>query len=59
MSEWLRSKTQMTAYAGEDEEQEKHAYSADLYKHYGNQYGGFSENWKLIYLKTQEYHSWA
>ena len=24
-----------------------------------NKYGSFSENWKLIFLKTQSYHSWA
>jgi hypothetical protein len=24
-----------------------------LYSYFGNQYGGFSENWVLIYLKTQ------
>ena len=28
-------------------------------KPFGNQYGGFSENWESIYLKTQQYHSWA
>jgi hypothetical protein len=33
--------------------------SANLYNHYGNQIGGFSENWKEFYLKTQLYHSWA
>jgi hypothetical protein len=29
----------------------------NLYSHYGNQYGGSSENCKVIYLKTQLYHS--
>lgn len=31
----------------------------NLYRHYGNQYGGSSKNCELIYLKTQLYHSWA
>jgi hypothetical protein len=25
--------------------------------HYGNKFGGFSENWALQYLRTQLYHS--
>jgi hypothetical protein len=28
------------------------------YNHSGNQFGGSLENWKWIYLKTQQYHSW-
>jgi hypothetical protein len=32
--------------------------SANLYNHFGNQFGGFSENWEQCYLKTQLYHSW-
>jgi hypothetical protein len=31
---------------------------ANWYKHSQNQSEGYSENWKLIYLKTQLYHSW-
>ena len=48
-SEWLRSKTQVTADAGKDVE--KGEYSsivggiASLYNHSGNQSGGSSENW--------------
>ena len=41
----------MTAYAGEDVEQEPFftaPWSANLYKHFANQYGGFSESWELI-----------
>jgi hypothetical protein len=26
--------------------------SANLYKHFGNQFGGLSENWEKFYLKT-------
>ena len=33
--------------------------SADLYSHFANQYGGLSEDFVLIYFKTQQYHSWA
>jgi hypothetical protein len=29
-----------------------------LYNHFGNQFGGFLENWEYLYLKTQLYHSW-
>ena len=47
----------MNAHAGEDVEQEEHPSIsggyANLYSYFGNQYGGFSENWELIYLKTQ------
>jgi hypothetical protein len=46
-SEWLRSKTQVTADAGEDVEEEKHSSIAggiaSSYNHSGNQFGGFSE----------------
>lgn len=31
--------------------------SANFYSHHGNQYGASSENWELIYLKIQLYHS--
>ena len=48
-SEWLRSKTQVTADAGEDVEKEEHSSIfggiANLYNHSGNQSGGSSENW--------------
>jgi hypothetical protein len=30
----------------------------DWYNYSGNQSGGPPENWKLMYLKTQLYHSW-
>jgi hypothetical protein len=48
-SEWLRSKTQVTADAGKDVEKEEHfsiaGWIASWYNHSGNQFGGFSENW--------------
>ena len=49
-SEWLRSKTQVTAHDGKDVEQGEY-YSivdviANLHNHSGNQSSGFSENWK-------------
>ena len=49
-SEWLRSKTQVTADAGEDVEEEDHSsiasgIAASWYNHFGNQFGGSSENW--------------
>ena len=53
----------MTANVEEDVEQKKYSSiaggSANLYNHSGNQHGSFSENWELINLKTQLYHSWA
>jgi hypothetical protein len=61
-SEWLRSNPQVTTHVGEDVEKEEHSSIAggiaNWYNHSGNQSGGSSENWKLIYLKTQLYHSW-
>jgi len=49
-SEWLRSKTQVTADAGEDVEKEEHSSTvggaASWYNHSGSQSGGSSENWK-------------
>ena len=45
-SEWLGSKIQVTADAGEDVEKEEHAIAggiASLYNHSGNQSGGSSE----------------
>ena len=48
-SEWLRSKIQVAADAGEDVEKEEHSSIvggiASLYNHSGNQSGGSSENW--------------
>jgi hypothetical protein len=48
-SDWLRSKVQVTADAGEDVEKEEHSSIvggiASLYNHSGNQSGGSSENW--------------
>jgi hypothetical protein len=47
-SEWLRSKTQVTADAGKDVEKQEHSFIAggivSWYNHSGNQSGGFSEN---------------
>jgi hypothetical protein len=48
-SEWLRSKTQVTADVGEDVEKKEHSsiagWTANWFNHYGNQSGGSSENW--------------
>jgi hypothetical protein len=33
--------------------------NANFYSHFGNQFGSFSENWELIYLKAQLQHFWA
>jgi hypothetical protein len=48
-SEWLRSKTQVTADAGEVVEKVEHSSITDgiasWYNHSGNQFGGSSENW--------------
>jgi hypothetical protein len=44
-----KTKTQVTADAGEDVEKEEHSFIvggiASLYNHSGNQFGGSSENW--------------
>jgi hypothetical protein len=50
--------------AGKDVEKEEHSFIAvgitSWYKPSGNQFGGSSENWThIIYLRTQQYHSWA
>jgi hypothetical protein len=62
-SKWLRSKTQVTADAGEDVEKEEHSFIvggiASWYNHSGNQSGGFSETWTKYFLRTQLYHSCA
>ena len=34
-------------------------WECKVYNCFANQYSVFSENWKSIYLKTQQYHSWA
>ena len=48
MDQALRSKTQVTAHAGEDVEQGEHSSiaggSANLYNHFGNEFCIFSEN---------------
>jgi hypothetical protein len=48
-SEWLRSKVQVTADAGEDVEKEEHSSiaggNASWYNHSGDQSGSSSENW--------------
>ena len=63
MSDWLKSNTLMIDYAGEDVELWEHSSiaggNANLYKHFRNQYGGFSENWESTYVKTQKHQSWA
>ena len=47
--EWLRSKIQETADAGEDVEKVEHSSTAggiaSFYNHSGSQSGGSSENW--------------
>jgi hypothetical protein len=56
-------KTNGTAHVGKAVEQGNHSSFADsgvnLYRPYGSQYNSASEDWKLIYLKTQIYHSYA
>ena len=43
-------KPQVIAHAGEDVEQGEHSSiaggSANVYNHFENQFGGFSENWE-------------
>ena len=49
-SEWLRSKTQRTAHAGEVVEEGEQSSiaggSENLYDHSGNQFGGLLEDWE-------------
>jgi hypothetical protein len=56
-SEWLGSKIQVTADAGEDVEKEEHSSIAggiaSLYNHFGNQSCDSSENWTYYYWKIQ------
>ncbi|EGV93069.1 Retrovirus-related Pol polyprotein LINE-1 [Cricetulus griseus] len=53
----------MAVYAGEDVEKEENSSiaggSANLYNHFGNQYGCFLGKWKSVYLKIQQFLSWA
>ena len=53
----------MIVYVGEDVEYGENSSiaggNANLYNHFGNQYGGFSKNWESTYLRIQKYHSWA
>lgn len=53
----------MTAYSGEDMEQEEHfsivCGSAKLVNHSENQYGNSSTNQELFFLNTQLYLTWA
>ena len=53
----------LSGFVGEDvksgEDSSTADGSANLYNHFGNKYGSFSENWESIYLKTQQYYSWA
>ena len=48
LSEWLRLRTHVTAYVGEDKEQRKYSSIAsgneNLYSDFGYYYGVFSEN---------------
>ncbi|KAL6057836.1 hypothetical protein STEG23_034039 [Scotinomys teguina] len=50
-------KTLRTVHVGENVEQEEHSSTvggnANWYNYSGNQYGGFSENWELYFLKTK------
>jgi hypothetical protein len=49
-SKRIRPRSQKIVHAGKDVEQGKHIFTAgvstNLYNHFGNQFGGFSENWK-------------
>ena len=59
----IKKKTQVTADAGADVQQREHSSiaggSANLYGHFRNQYGSFSESWESMDLKTQLYHLWV
>jgi hypothetical protein len=50
----LRATTQVTAHDNKEVVQGEHSSiaggNANLYNHYGNQYGGFSERWKYILI---------
>ena len=53
----------MTAHDGQDIEKEEYSSIAggisNCYNHSGDQPGVSSENWKLVFMKTLLYHSWA
>ena len=53
----IKKKKSRKAHACEDVEQGENSSiageSINLYNHYGNQFGCFSENWEQFYLKTQ------
>ena len=53
----------MTVYPGEDVEKGDQSYtagvSANLYSHFGNQYGNSSGKWESVYHKIQQFHSQA
>ena len=54
-------KIMRTSYVKEDVELGEHSSTAggsgNLYSHFGNQYGGFSEDWESVYLQTDNF--WA
>ncbi|EGW10962.1 hypothetical protein I79_012172 [Cricetulus griseus] len=51
----------MTVHVGEDVEKGEHSStaggSANLYSHFGNQYGDSSGKWESVHLKIQQFHS--
>jgi hypothetical protein len=55
-SEWLRSKTQVTADAGKDVEKEDHssiaAWIASWNNQSGNQFGSSSKNWDIVLIEN-------
>jgi hypothetical protein len=63
VDQWNRIENHnVTTHVGKDVEKEEHSFIAggiaNWYNHSGNQSGVSSKNWKQIYLKTQQYHSW-
>jgi hypothetical protein len=54
-----RSKSRVTAQARNNVGQGEHFLTPDWCPDFGNQFVFFSENWELVYLKNQLYHSWA
>ena len=57
-SEWLKSKTPMIAYAGEDVRLGKQSSifsgTENLCNHFGNECGSISGNWESTYLRIQQ-----